>query len=236
MGGNRLSKKYPKRLKTGGGGFVRSGYYGRFAGVKRRGAKVEMKFFDTVNAGSAMATAGTIINPSINLVKQGNKENEMIGKSITVRSIMYRFELVLPGDSDGTMAGNISSDIYRVILVQDKQCNGAAATIALLLEQANVYGFNNLENDKRFKILKEWKGQLTAPGVNWDGTNWVSPQTIRYFKLYRKCYIPIEMAPEASAGTRAITEIKSNNIFLCGLTALGAITFLGNCRIRYTDS
>lgn len=231
------TSKRGKRIARGSKGFVRTGgYFGRFSGRRsfRRGQRVERKFFDIINGGTVMAAAGTVVNSSLNLVTQGNKENQMIGRKITVRSIEMKFHLLKPADSDGSMAGNVSADNYRIMLIQDKQCNGAAATVAQVLEQANIFGLRELENTARFKILKEWCGSMN--GVTfWDGTNYISNQVIKYVRFFKRVRIDIEFAQEASAGTRAITEIKSNNIFLIGLTELGVISYLGNVRLRYTD-
>jgi len=54
------------------------------------------------------------------------------------------------------------------------------------------------------------------------------------FEMYKKCNIPIEY----SGTTGAITEIRSNNIFLLASSdgqADDLVTMVGNCRVRFSD-
>lgn len=197
----------------------------------------ERKLFDTVNAGTNFAAAGVILNNSLNLVTQGNAENQMIGRKITIRSIEVRGQLYLAGDSDATFVNNSTTN-YRMCLVLDRQANGAAAAIVNIFDQATSYGFRNAENEKRFKILKEWNGEFNSQSlVNAASSGYNSDPRIKYIKWYKKCMIPIEFAPEATPGTRAITEVRSNNLLLLGFATAGdSLSWLGNVRIKFDDN
>jgi len=56
-----------------------------------------------------------------------------------------------------------------------------------------------------------------------------------YIEWYSKCQIPLEF----SSTTGAITEIRSNNLFLLAGCSTGGddlVNFLGTCRLRYSDN
>ena len=69
------------------------------------------------------------------------------------------------------------------------------------------------------------------------GTAYVVPTGRAIGKWWKKLDIEIEMGPQAG-GSRAITEVKSNNLLLAGFSAAGNVAskILADVRIRYTDS
>lgn len=213
-------------------GYLRkSGYYGRFSG---RGG--ELKFFDISTGATTVSASGTIIDPSLNLVTQGAGEDQMIGRKITIRSINIKYLALKPNDSDGTLANCTSSDAIRIMIVQDTQCNGSAATIALLNAQANLNGQLLLENSNRFRILKEFRIPLQGAVCFDSNTNvFASTQVVNTGKFYKKCRIPLEFSPEATPGTRVIGEVRTNNIFVAGFSISGVSTIQYVARIRFSD-
>lgn len=88
----------------------------------------------------------------------------------------------------------------------------------------------NLANSSRFKIIKKWEiRQQATAGVSGAYSN-----TSRTINFYKKCNIPVEF----SSTTGALTELKSNNLFLVagsGGAEDDAATFAGSCRLRFTD-
>ena len=46
-----------------------------------------------------------------------------------------------------------ASNLVRIIVYLDRQCNGAAAGVTDLLESASYLSFRNLANQSRFKFL-----------------------------------------------------------------------------------
>ncbi len=193
-----------------------SGYYGRFANGG------ENKFFDTLLGGTAFATAGVVFSPSLNLIPQGVTESTRVGRKCIIKKINLMGFLLL---NSGTAQ---TTDTYRVMLVLDKQCNGAAATVLGVLETADEKSFNNLSNSNRFTVLKNWYGSINKTAD--IGTN--INATMKTLKYNKACNIPIEF----SSTTGAITEIRSNNLFLIGLTSTGTtLSISHNTRVRFSD-
>ena len=93
----------------------------------------------------------------------------------------------------------------------------------------------NIANTSRFVVLKHVVIKLQSASATGLDTNEAQDQ--QYAKFYKKCNIPIEF----SSTTGALTEIKSNNLFLLagcqGGTdnSNGAIQMTGVVRIRFTD-
>ncbi len=199
--------------------------------AKRRRAvtfrSLEKKFFDTTVAdNTAVAATGTIVSSSLCLVPDGTTESERVGRRLTISSIHMRINIRLPT----TTSPNDALDVIRFILYHDKQANKLTATVALILETANYRSWNNLNNSKRFHILKDKFITINNSG----GSNSNLPQyprQNRMFNIHENCNIDIDY----DGITGALTEITSSNVgVLCisnnGESAVGYIA-----RIRFTD-
>ncbi len=207
------------------------GFYGRYAGS----TAPELKFKDTTIALTTIANTGTILSPSINLVKQGNGESEMVGRKFVIKSIMARITVRFPADTDAALGNVLGGDPYRVCLVLDKQANGAAGTIAQVFEDTDIESMNDLEFSQRFVIIKEWKGTFNVDVAFDNNTNlYFHGHQQRCFKWYKKCNIPIEMGP--NAGARVIADVRSNNLIVMGFTSGGKTQMSYRFRIRYADT
>lgn len=225
-------------------GFTRTGgFYGRFRPLwrRRRGYGMglrnldypERKFFDVATNGNIVST-GTIHASSLNLVSLGNAQNNMLGRKINIKRISITGIVITPTDTDTALNTLVSFDQLRFYLIMDLQANGAAATIANIFTTTGINTFMNLENSNRFKILKEWLFVFNGdPGH--DGTmTYFSGSKNRFFKYSKKCDIRIDYGAQAG-GSRAITEVRSNNLLLCGFSLNGSIAVSSNVRIRFTD-
>lgn len=219
---------YAKRRRTGAG-YVRTvGFYGRFRG-RSAGAGGEQKFFDTTFAEATVASAGAITNPSLNLIPQGVTESTRVGRKCVIKKIHFKGELKMPSSATSTL----TADRLRVIVFIDKQANGAAATVASILETASIDSFRNLAESGRFLILHDKTSDLnsgsgagnTAAGVLWG-------ETKRTWRLNKTCNLPIEF----SSTTGVITEIRSNNIGVLAISEAGLATLQYTCRVRFSDS
>jgi len=196
----------------------------------RRGPPGEVKYLDTV-LNFAFDTTGEVpATGQLNLIPQGAGEQERIGRKVHIKSIHIKANL-LPN----TAAWSGGTTI-RLLLVQDKQCNGAAATysgVNGVLQNDSTMSFRNITNVDRFIIHKDWNMPINAPaGV----TGSFSPKAT-VLEFHKKCDIPIEF--DNSAATGALTTIRSSNLFLlargspAGDDDLIAVT--GFARIRYID-
>jgi len=199
----------------------------------------ELKFFEVAVAGTVIAAGAAIYSPSLNLVDQGNGESQMIGRKITIKKIGMHFVLQLPSSSSGTLGSVNNDDTVRVYLCLDKQANGAAPIangLGGLWETSSILSWRELENSKRYKVLKSWKRTLTqVVGHNATGNVYMSGPVgtvIEWEGQYPKG-IEILMAP--NAGTRVIADVRCNNVFLAVLGLRGSMTMQIRSRIRYSD-
>jgi len=198
------------------------GYYGRFTGPS-----AELKFFDTAVSFNVDLTGEVPSTGQLCLIPQGTTESTRIGRKATIKSMQFNGACTfVPG------ANTFGADTIFMYVVLDSQCNGAAATAADVLTGANFSSaLPNIANSQRFKILK----RFVIPMRSQAGVQTAFASLHEPIAWYRKCNIPIEW----SSTTGALTEIRSNNIFL--LAGTGQLTddlmgIIGTFRLRYSDS
>lgn len=186
--------------------------------LEKKTSGIESKFFD-------FTLATTPISPNINdrvepcfLIVQGDANGERNGDSITITSMYVQMLLTTPTAGDRNM--------LRMIIVLDKQCNGATPQLAEIFadgsSQDNLVSPLNLDNKHRFRLLSDELVEINDQG-----------RSSHIYRKYLKCNIKIRY----EASTSAITDLVSNNLIFypLGLTAeLGDIQ--GIVRIRYYDS
>ncbi len=210
--------KKKKKAKTGPGYTRRVGYYGDV---------LELKFHDVDVDDAAIAAGATIAQNSCNLIPQGTSEKERIGRKCVVRSINWRFNMVLPT----TVTAAETTDTVRIILYLDKQTNGVVAGTTDILEAADYQSFNNLANKGRFRTLMDRTYTLTCGAGSGRGTT----DTLSYAAasendtFFKNVNIPLEF--DSTAG--AITELKSNNIGVMTLGKSGHVVFDSKMRVRF---
>ncbi len=222
---SRYKSPYKKRKIAFVPGVDRTGgYYGRFAG-----ANAELKFHDfTVD--DAVIAAGGVLTTSINLIAQGTGESERIGRKCTLKSIFWRGSLALPLlELEGSPG---SSERIRLIMYQDKQTNGAAATALGILEAVTVDDYRNLANSGRFNILYDHTVVLNYSTLSHFAVNSFSmAENKRNFSFFKKCNIPLEF--DNTVG--ALTELRSNNIGLLIVSEGGSGALISRIRLRFSD-
>ncbi len=256
-GARRLAGGKRSASMAFGGGFTRrtrgrfnGGMRGRYAGFYRKGGYYgrynkkgngELKFYDVAMDDAVIDSAGTIQDPtnpgpaaaqeSIVGIKQGTGESERIGRKCTIRSIGWRFDVSLP--EQDAVATPSSGDVVRIILYQDKQTNGATATVLGILETADYQSFNNLANTSRFKTLMDKTMTINYETLASDNANVVSQgNVLRQFSFFKRCNIPLEF----SSTTGALTEIRSNNVNVLLISRAGIAGFASQFRIRFSDN
>jgi len=201
---------------------VVSNYYGRFAG-----GGAEKKFLDTAHSFNIDNTSEVPTTGQLSLIPQGNTESSVVGRKCVITSIQGKYALQLLPASQAVPCATI----YAIYVVQDTQANGAAAAVSdVFVGGAAVTGHRNLSNSQRFKVLKKFTGSL-APAA---GVSTALNGATRYIEFYKKCNIPYEFSGTGGA----ITDIRSNNIFLIAGavgTADDLIAVSGTTRLRFTD-
>ncbi len=187
----------------------------------------ELKFHD-VELNAVDVSAAGLITASINLIAQGVTESTRVGRKCNLMSINWRYNIELNETTDDQKTG----DTLRMILYQDKQCNGATATVTGILESANYQSFNNLANKSRFRTLMDRTYTLAcqAGGTSAAGVDQFGKVTVDD-TFFKKCNIPIEF----DSTTGAITEIRSNNIGVLLITKEAELTLDSKFRLRFSD-
>ncbi len=199
--------------------------------VKVMGALGEMKFHDLDIDDAVVAVNGTIAQVSCVTIAEGNGENERIGRKLTIKKIMWRYDLNLPT----TVTAANTSDSVRVILYQDRQANGATAAVTGILKSNDFQSFNLLANSKRFIILMDRTHHLNSGAGSGQGTTAALSyaEAREDFTFFKDCSIEIEYDSTATDGT--IGTVRSNNIGVLLLGKSGLINFSSKMRLRYSD-
>ncbi len=211
-------------------GFLRTGgFYGRF-GSRALGSMKEQKFHD-INLADALVSGSGSIQGEINAIAQGVTESTRVGRVAFITSIFLREQFSI---IESALAGT-SSGYVRTMVVLDKQCNGAQASVTDILTVPTIkfFGFNNLANKNRFKVLHDKITKVTIPAAGGNGTaiETCRGNTVRsWYKKFKK-----PLAIEFSSTTGAITEVRSNNIIILSIGIQGIVKWDAALRIRFTD-
>lgn len=206
-----------------------------------------MKYFDSQQVGNAIGI-GTTEQQNLNIVVQGDGEQERIGRRITIRSIQINGDVNVDNYNDASATVNtIANHVhYRIMILLDTQCNGANPTIqandgtGLLLADATTamnswYNFRDPTNKGRYKILKQWRATLVPQSALWDSTTNVVHATYRTFPFswYKRVNITIQY--DSSATTGAVTTQRSNALWFVIVNANRSGYYNYRARIRFTD-
>lgn len=223
---NNYLPNYKKPMPLAMQGYYRkAGNYGRYSGV----GGSEKKYFDTTKTSTLSSSTGTIFNPSLNLIPQGVTESERVGRKVVVKSLHLKGTVTLPSTTSATDA----SDSIRIIIYQDKQCNGAAAGVTDILESGAFVSFRNLTESGRFNILMDECWDLkSGGGAGADAATDIYGGETKFWNFNKQMMVPIEY----SATTGAITEIRSNNYGILVISANGKANAAYISRVRYTDN
>jgi len=216
---NKRVYKKPRRSVVPG--YTRSdGFYGRYSG-----SAPEQKFLDTSNSFNFDATGEVPATGQLALIPQGATESTRVGRKCTIKSIQINGNLLFTPTSVG-----LGCTVAFLALVLDKQTNGAAAAFSdVFVGSDGSRAVRNLANADRFVVLKKWSIPINSTAG--DGAAFYSSN--KNIKYYKKCKIPMVF----NGATGAITEIRSNNIFLLAssFNTDDLTQFLGTTRIRFSD-
>lgn len=198
-----------------------------------RYASKETKFLDTSIGDTATTVTGVILNSgTINVIPQGVTESSRVGRKCTLTSIHIKGKVRLGVTATSSEACNL----YRIIVYQDKQANGATAAVSDILETTDILSFRNLENTGRFVIHYDETKAINANAGAGNGTTNTFSETMHFFRFNKKCNIPLEF--DNSASTGAIGTIRSNNLgmlILCQDAAVAPVCQF-EVRVRFSDN
>jgi len=204
------------------------GGYRRLAGFYR-GPAPEVKNYDTagtLNTGTSAnwQMVGTQIGGTLMIgLAQGPGTNQRIGRKISLKSVQWKGIVAFPG-------GTFAADTFFWAVVLDMQNNGATPSAAdVFSDIAAGYDLRNIDNIKRFKVLKRGSIAFTSPSV-------VAGPAYTGVETPLDVYIPMKnLSVDISATSGAVAEFKNNQIYFMSCSYNGQCNFEGSARVRYTD-
>lgn len=189
--------------------------------------KEELKYFDTAVDFTMDSTGEVPATGQLCFVQTGDAVTNRDGAVIFVKSLALRGVARFAPAAAAT-----ASTMGYIFIVQDRQCNGAAAAVTDVLTSADMSAAHgNVPNQFRFRVLKK----LTFPMNSQAGVTTAYNNFTQLIDEYIKFPVPLEMRYKASAG--AITDLASNNIFLLAGTdgqSDDTITVHLESRLRFT--
>lgn len=201
--------------------------------------KQELKAFDFALSGfniDAAATPATVANAALNCPVNGSELYQRVGRKIYMKSLHMRGWL--QAEATGVQ------DILRLIIYYDSQPNGAAPTLATLIQDSNagaatsVLSEINLNNRQRFQILRD--KDILVPSVTFTAgvlTNTNYPDSSGRLAINE--FIPLKgLETVFNAGTsQTIADITSGAIgfFFISQTTDNTWLFDYTTRLRYYD-
>ncbi len=183
----------------------------------------ELKYFDT----SLVDVPNTVslIN-TLNPVPRGTTLTNRIGRKIYIRSLHVFYTITLQSTA---VLADMANEV-RILIVVDKQTNGAAAVIADVLETATTRSFHNLDHSSRFDYI--WDKRFALTTVASGGTN--SHESTQCGKIFKKFKRPIVVEFE-EPGTGVLSTITTHNLLCFLVSTRGNAEVDIKFRIRYTD-
>lgn len=147
----------------------RSGPYRTLTNTQRHTNSVypkpECKIYDADQAGVSppatpaqnLPATGTVV--CVNQLVTGSGVQNFTGNQITIKSVAYRFEVDLPAS-----AANQVMTSGRVMLIWDRQPNGAVPAYNVIFSSASYLAFANVNTRDRFVILRNDQISLSPNG------------------------------------------------------------------------
>lgn len=206
----RRIRKGPRRRTTKSAGVV------ALKKVNKVIRMQEKKFIDT--SGSANQSSTVLITP-LSLAGQGDTASSREGSKISMSSIQMKYTWKMSEGATSTRA--------RIMLIQDKQVNGASFSANDLLESSAlgtaIISPLNLDGAFRFRVLYNKVHTLSGEGSK-----------VQYKEMFKK--ININARYSGSGGT--ISQVLSSGLFLLAVTDETSqtpnLSFF--VRIRFNDS
>lgn len=195
-----------------------------FAARKRFGSRYVRAARDVMELKSIDVSATTAVNTTysvalLNGIATGDDIASRDGRRVTMRSVQIR--AINYVDS-----GTGIDQVHRVLLVQDKQTNGAALTVGDVIDSASygVLANRNMSGRERFVVLMDKTFDLSEVASEKSKISW---------EFYRKLSLPVIYNNTGSA----VTDIASGSLYLLFLGTVAAGGQAGscfwNCRIRF---
>jgi len=159
------------------------------------GRRGELKYVDVAITGQ-QATPGGILT-LLNGIAPGTGASQRIGKKILMKSILFRAAV---GGNSGTFTIPFQGSV-RFLIIQDKQTNATAPTVAQILEIATGTSPMNMDNRERFTVLANKSIPIDQSGGHQSGK----------VSVYKRLNLPT-FFNAGTAGT--VADITSGSVYL----------------------
>ena len=178
---------------------------------------------NTVRSTAVVTGAGAVTGSTpllLNGLTQGTSAVTRIGRRITVKSLLVRWYVQLAATTTGGAP-------LRLLVVADRQTNGAAPAITDILLTDEIASPMNLNNSKRFKVVCD----EIIPVIGAGG-----PQSIMIQR-----YMKLNMNTEFNSGNAGtVADITTGSLYVMawqgGGLATAAPTSVFYSRVRFSDS
>jgi len=239
-------KKQAKRQKTS----KKSSKKKQWAAVVgKEYSKPELKCVDVNDDGGAplirvISTTDTL--DLVNGIAVGANAYQRIGRSVKLHSMRFR-GCILRTNSSGSTTG----EFLRVLIVYDRQPNGAFPTYADIIQtidstgdgSAGPFDFPNLNNQERFLILREHCMQVPCSATAESSQSRAVNETIidQHQQFMFDDYIKLDNLPSNYKDTGAtISSVATGAIYVvtCGTEAVASAGCSLNyvTRLKYSDA
>ncbi len=179
----------------------------------------EWKLHDQAESSTLITTAGVIID-TVLPIPQGTADNNRVGRHVILTYLGLRvfFETASAAQEDS------SGDFIRWIVYLDKQCNGTAAVVGDLLQNADPISFRNLDNVHRFHILHDKMFSWNSGKLTFTTIPTLHTQIRQTEHFGKKLSIPITFS--GTAGTVAdLSEYNIGMLFISTTNNHVTVTF-----------
>lgn len=184
----------------------------------------EVKYWDNPFSTNTSVT-GTVDMPLVGLT-QGTSESTRIGGKINICGFGIKGHVTgIPQTGAAPLA-----DLVRILVVLDKQANGAAPVVSDILQSAQIISFLLLDNQDRFEILAEKYARVDVTA--WGGSTVQTLSAILPIEIDLKVDIPVHIAD----ATGAQAKFKSNQICVLYISHSAESSFSYMSRTLYTDA
>lgn len=201
----------------------------------------EVKAVDLPLANYALNQTGSVT--TLNLVSTGSSFFNRIGRRIELKSIR------ISGSVQLLATANASADYGRIMIIYDRQTNGAIPTLADILQDTTQAGVNNtdafsnlnLNNRDRFTILRDLRlylpGMSAAAGFSTYQTQSDPVEPTFNIDLFVKLRGLVTQY-KADSSPSVIGDIATGGLFLLtfGSKVTGQYVAQLTTRLRFNDS
>lgn len=211
-----------------------------------RARKAEIKTIDTLPLLKSIST--TAVFTLLNGVQEGAGFNNRVGRKIMMRSVRITGNVFFEGGG----AGNSSNDYVRIMIVYDRQPNGAVPAIADILASQNdtttvdstAWANLNMNNAERFYVIRDKRialqnfngGALSAGTVN--STLQTLTESSTNIDMFVKLK-GLETHFKSSSNPAVVADIASGSLYLItygiNSAANAGWAFTSTSRVRYHD-